>query len=392
MGQFDRLEGLGEGANLVDLDEDAVGNAAFDAAGELLDVGHEEVVANQLHAAAEALGEELPALPVVLAHAVFDGDDGVAVAEAFEVVDHLDRGKRAPFAGEAVDLGLGVPELRGGAVEGKAEVAAGLVPGSDDGLDDDGERSLVALQVGGKAAFVAHARCEAAGLEHLLERVEDLGAGAEPFGEGGEAAGDDHELLDVHRGVGVAAAVEDVHERHGERAGERATEVAVERHTELVGGSVRRGHREAEDGVGAELVLVVGAVEVTEDLVELHLVCSGEADDGGGENLFDVADGLENALAEEALLVAIAELDGLALARGGARGDGCATGRARQKGDIDLNGGVATGVENFARLDFDDGHVEVSGDGVTRDGGGAALGRETRLKPMGWSSPAGVAP
>ena len=392
MGQLDRLEGLGEGADLVDLHQDAVADAGLDAAGELLGVGDEEVVADELHAAAEALGEELPALPVVLAHAVFDGDDGVAVAEPFEVVDHLNRGQRAALAGEAVDLGLGIPELRGGAVEGEAEVAARLVAGCDDGLDDDGERSLVVGQVGGKAALVAHAGGEAAGLEHLLEGVEDLGAGAEPFGEGGEAAGDDHELLDVHRGVGVGAAVEDVHERHGERAGERATEVAVERHAELVGGGVCRGHRDAQDRVGAQLVLIVGAVEIAEDLVELHLVCSGETDDGGGEELFDVADGLEHALAEEALLVAVTELNGLALARGGARGDGRAAGRTGEEGDIDFNGGVATGVEDFARLHFDDGHVGVSGERGTTGGRGAALGRDTRLKPMGCSSPAGVAP
>ena len=392
MGQLDRLEGLGECADLVDLHEDAVADAGLDAAGKLLGVGDEEVVSDELHAAAEALREELPTLPVVLAHAVFDGDDGVAVAEPFEVVDHLHRGQRAALAGEAIDLGLGVPELRGGAVEGEAEVAAGLVAGCDDGLDDDGERSLVALQVGGEATLVTHAGRKAAGLEHLLERVEDLGAGAEPFGEGGEAAGDDHELLDVHRGVGVGAAVEDVHERHGERAGKRAAEVAVERQAELVGGGVCGGHGDTEDRVGAELVLVVGTVEVAEETVDLHLAGGGQADDGGGEELFDIADGLEHALAEEALLVAIAEFDGFALAGGGARRDGSATGRAGEEGDIDLNGGVATGVENFAGLDFDDGHVEVSGERGTTVGRGAALGRETRLKPMGCSSPAGVAP
>src|SRR3954469_21639646 len=38
------------------------------------------------------------------------------------------------------------------------------------------------------------------------------GAGA--GGEGGRAGGDDHELLEVDRVVGVRAAVDDVHHRH----------------------------------------------------------------------------------------------------------------------------------------------------------------------------------
>ena len=52
--QLDRVERLGERADLVDLDEDRVGDAGVDAAGEALDVGDEQVVADELHAVAEA--------------------------------------------------------------------------------------------------------------------------------------------------------------------------------------------------------------------------------------------------------------------------------------------------------------------------------------------------
>ncbi len=73
----DRLERLGEGADLVELDQDGVGGALLDAAREALDVRDEEVVADELHAVADAAGERRPAVPVVLGHAVLDGDDGV---------------------------------------------------------------------------------------------------------------------------------------------------------------------------------------------------------------------------------------------------------------------------------------------------------------------------
>ena len=47
-GELDGVEGLGERADLVDLDEDRVGRAGVDAAGEPLGVGDEEVVADEL--------------------------------------------------------------------------------------------------------------------------------------------------------------------------------------------------------------------------------------------------------------------------------------------------------------------------------------------------------
>src|SRR3954464_13817186 len=45
-GHFDRLERLAQCADLVDLDQDRVGDAALDAAGETLGVGHEKIVAD----------------------------------------------------------------------------------------------------------------------------------------------------------------------------------------------------------------------------------------------------------------------------------------------------------------------------------------------------------
>ena len=69
--QLDRLQRLRQRADLVHFDQDGVGHALFDAALQQLDVGAEDVVAHKLDAAAELVGEDLPALPVVLGQAVF---------------------------------------------------------------------------------------------------------------------------------------------------------------------------------------------------------------------------------------------------------------------------------------------------------------------------------
>src|ERR1700732_1644698 len=47
-GQFDGVDGFGDAANLVQLDENGVGDAFLDTAGEARRVGDEEVVADEL--------------------------------------------------------------------------------------------------------------------------------------------------------------------------------------------------------------------------------------------------------------------------------------------------------------------------------------------------------
>jgi hypothetical protein len=81
-----RLQRLGQRADLVDLHQDRVGDALLDAVGEALRVGDEQIVADQLHLAADRVGERLPAVPIVLGHAVFDGDDGVPATQTWPYI------------------------------------------------------------------------------------------------------------------------------------------------------------------------------------------------------------------------------------------------------------------------------------------------------------------
>ena len=65
----------------------------------------------------------------------------------------------------------------------------------------------------------------------------------------------------------------------GQHVRVRAADVAVEREPVLVGDGLGRGERDAEQRVGAEARLVVGAVEGDEHPVEAPLVGGVEADD-----------------------------------------------------------------------------------------------------------------
>ena len=88
-GHFDGFQGFRKGADLVDLDQDGVGNSFFDPFLEYFGVGDEQVVTDNLDALAQALGDEFPAVPVIFGHAVLNGDDGIAVDQVFVKGDQL---------------------------------------------------------------------------------------------------------------------------------------------------------------------------------------------------------------------------------------------------------------------------------------------------------------
>src|SRR5690606_27018356 len=125
------------------------------------------------------------------------------------------------------------------------------------------------------------------------------------------ADGGDHEFLNVDVRVRVGPAVQDVHHGDGQDVGVRAPQVLVQRQVRAVSGGLRHGERDAEDGVCAELALVVRGVEVDHRLVDEPLVSGLKPDNGGGERVDDRVDGPEHSLAEVAALVAVTLLDGL---------------------------------------------------------------------------------
>ena len=186
---------------------------------------------------------------------------------------------------------------------------ARLVAGLLDRLDEQVERLLVGLQLGSEAALVADAAAEVALVEHLLQRLVDLGHGADPVGERRRTDRADHELLEIDVVVGVGATVEHVRQRQRQQPRLGAAEVAIERDPGRGRRGMGRGERHAEDRVGAQPALVRGPVEVDHRLVDAGLVERVHADHGRSEVAVDVSDRLQHALAAVPLAVAVAQLD-----------------------------------------------------------------------------------
>ena len=215
--------------------------------------------------------------------------------------------------------------------------------------------------------------------------MENLGAHAQAFAEAPGANGHDHELLEIDRGVGVRAAVHDVHHRHRQHLGVGPAEILVERLADGGGRGARGCEGDAEDGVGAELGFRGGSVQRDHRAVDADLVEGVPADEGRRDCRLHVGHGVEHAFAKIALFVAVAEFEGLVFAGGRAGGHGGASERAGGEADVDFDRGIATGVEDFAGGDGCDGRVHGKRKELKAIGGRRGEGK---AKPAGNSADA----
>jgi len=183
--------------------------------------------------------------------------------------------------------------------------------------------------------------------------VVDLDAGAQGLAVGVEAVRGDHVLLDVGGEVGVGTAVHDVHVRDRQDVAVGAADVAVQRQFGGLGGGVQGGQGDAEDGVGAQLALVRGAVELDHQVVEGALVGGIHADDLRSDDLVHGLDRVQHTLAAVDGLVAIAALPSLGLTGGSAGRNSSAAhvcAGVALNVNLNLNGRVATGIKDLTRV------------------------------------------
>ena len=87
--QFDRCQGFGERPDLVRFDQDRVGDTLVNALREEVGVGHKQIIAYELHLVPKSVGQQFPAVPVALVHAVFDRQDRILARQCRKPVDKL---------------------------------------------------------------------------------------------------------------------------------------------------------------------------------------------------------------------------------------------------------------------------------------------------------------
>lgn len=128
----------------------------------------------------------------------------------------------------------------------------------------------------------------------------------------------------------------------------------------------------SKNGVGSEVGLVVGSIGLEHGLVDGTLVGGIDSDDGVGQDSVGVFNGLQATLSKVSA-ASITEFVGLVGTGGSTRRDTGGVGSGGG-GDVDLDGRVSSGVNDFASIDSGDGrHHALGGNssgGLAGDGAG----------------------
>ena len=326
--ELDGLDRLGDGTDLVDLEEEGVAglllNGGLDAHG----VGDSQVVTNDLDLG--GLVEVGPRLPVVLVEGVLNGADvvllHVAVVDSGELLTGEPLGLVRVGVLEVKVVLAVLVELGRGNVETDLDLAS--VASLLDSLSEEVKGVLGTGDVGGESTLVTDGSGVLAVLlgDDLLEDVVGLRAHLHGLGEGRSTSGEEHELLEGKRVASVLTTVDDVEGGAGEDVGGldagELSEVSIEGEALVGGGSLGDGHGDTKDGVGAELALVVGAIKLVQEVVDLLLGSDGElgVDQSGGNDGVDVLNSLGDTLADVSVAL-VTELDGLVDTGGGTGGN-----------------------------------------------------------------------
>lgn len=186
------VDGLGDGTDLVDLEEEGVASLGLDGLLDELGVGDGKVIADNLEVG--GLVEVAPGLPVVLSEGVLDGDNGVLGSELLVLVGKLLVGDPLALVGvgvlevKVVLLLVGLVELGGGNIHGDLDLAG--VASLFNGVGDEVKSLLSGLNIGSNTTLVTDvaSRLTVPLLGEGLQLLVDLSTLAHGLGERGSGA------------------------------------------------------------------------------------------------------------------------------------------------------------------------------------------------------------
>src|SRR5699024_3050124 len=203
-----------------------------------------------------------------------------------------------------------VPKFRSSHVKGNRHILAWLVASVFDGLDQVLEWFFVVGKVRGKPTFVTNRSYLAVLFQFLLQGVESFGTHPDGFANTLCPNWHDHEFLEVNLVVGVCPTVDDVHHWRWQDVRVEPAQVVVQWHLEFVSGSPGSSQGNSQDGVGPKLALVRRPVQLDHSLVDRDLVSYFHPNDFLGDDVVNVGNGLQHALAAKTVLVAVTKFNG----------------------------------------------------------------------------------
>ena len=347
---FNSVEGFGQGTDLVNLDQNGIANTLLDAFNQTLFVGYKEVVANQLYLFTQLLGELLPAFPIVLGHAVFDGDDGIFSAQICQIINHFITGLYEAFACQIIFAIL--IELAAGNVQSNHNILTGFIACFFHSLQNYINSFSIAAQVGSKAALITQSSAKALGFQKCLQVMINLCVHAQAFAKGFCTYGHNHELLDIHVVISVLTTVQNVHHGHGQLLRSYAAKIQVQGQTYGRSSGFSHSHGYTQNSICAQTALVRSAIQTNQQLVDFGLSSCFQANNSFCDDVVNIVNCFGNTLAHVAFSITITQLHSLVYTGGCTGGNSSATNSAILQANLNLYGRIAARVQNLTSIYF----------------------------------------
>ena len=348
----DAVDGLGQGTNLIQLNQDGVRAAQLDALGQSLCVGNEQVITDQLNPVAQSFCQQLPAFPILFVQTVFQGNDRILVCQGLPVLYQLSGSELLTALRLYVFTGLGTLPFAGCRIDCQNEVRTRHVTAFLNRLQDVIQSLLVAGQVRCITAFIAHAGGKTVCLQELCQLVIYFRAPAQSFAKTWGTGRHNHKFLCIN-GIGcVRTTVQNIHHRNRQGVSANTAQIAVQRGVQCLCRCFCRRQGYGQNRIGTELRLVFRAVRFDHRLVDSIGIGSIHSHQQVANLVVHVRNRLGYALSAIPALIAVSQLQRFELTGGcAARASRSAHGSVYQM-HLCLHCRISSGVNNLSSNDF----------------------------------------
>ena len=339
------IDSFCQSTDLVNLNQNRIGDIAFQAHLKTFDIRHKEIVTNELDFVADCVCKKFPAIPIIFSHTVFDRDNRVFACPAFPIVNHLSRSKflaSGPF--EFIDALFNIIEFGSCRVESDAHFVIRFIASVFDSLKNHFDSLFVRFQIRSKAAFVTDIGRIASAFEDLLQVVEDFRTHSDSLTERGSADRHNHEFLEVHAVISMRTAIEDIHHWDRKNSSIATTDIAIEVLACFHSSGLSSSKRDAEDSICAQSAFIFSAVDFNHTGIEFSLVADFHTFDLLSQNIVHILDSLHHAFTHKAISLTVTQFNSFVNASRSARWNGSTAHSTSSGVYIDFNSGITTRV------------------------------------------------
>mmetsp|Transcript_11132 Transcript_11132/g.25780 ORF Transcript_11132/g.25780 Transcript_11132/m.25780 type:complete len:374 (-) Transcript_11132:122-1243(-) len=346
--------GLRDGSNLIDLQQQASAGVLRDGAVNFLNVGHSQIISDHLELSSVFGREFGPVFPVILVERILDCHNGEVASEFLVQVSKGLARNHVPIILEvkvisvfSLDL-----EFRGGHVE--SDGALVLVTSLLQGLHDE-FAPLAVVAWWGESTLVAN-QCSVTSelsLDDLSEGMVNLAANLHCLCKRRGAGGDHKVLLEGQFVSSVGPTIDHIETRHRHGisllvVSSQLGVVGVERNALSGGAGLGDGEGYAKDGVGTEVTLVGCTVQSQHHLVNSFLVGRIQVHHCRPQHVVDIRNSFQHTLSKESV-TPITKFDCFVSTCRCTRRNG-STENTIVCANFHLHGWVSSGIQNFSSL------------------------------------------